>query len=129
MSRLKRSGTKPELELRRELHRLGLRFRVNVKDLPGRPDVVFSRARIAVFVDGCFWHGCPQHAVAPKANADWWAAKLNQNRARDVRNDDELSALGWRVVRIWEHDDPAVAAEGIAVEWRMRTGRIISPPS
>src|SRR5881392_3525526 len=76
MSGLRTSGTQPELALRRELHRRGLRFRVNVRGLTGRPDIAFTRARIAVFIDGCFWHGCPDHAVAPKANADWWRTKL-----------------------------------------------------
>jgi DNA mismatch endonuclease (patch repair protein) len=71
-----------------------------------------------VFVDGCFWHACPDHYVTPKANAEWWAAKLTANRERDHRNDDLLADLGWRTVHIWEHEDPSVAAEALAVEWR-----------
>lgn len=84
---------------------------------------------MAVFVDGCFWHGCEAHAVPPKSNAEWWARKLEQNRARDVRNAESLSSLGWLVVRVWEHDDPAIAAEDITRRWRERTGRDVIPPS
>lgn len=129
MSKLKRAGTKPELALRSELHRRGLRFRVNVKELPGRPDVAFTKAMLAVFVDGCFWHGCELHGVAPKANSEWWARKLEQNRARDARNDESLRSLGWLVVRVWEHDDPVVAADEISRRWAERTGRQIIRPS
>ena len=111
------------MAIRRELHRRGLRFRVNVKGLPGRPDIVFARARIAVQVDGCFWHGCPDHAVTPKANADWWKAKLATNRERDARNDQLLANEGWLVLRVWEHEAPAEVVDRIEAEWRTRTGR------
>lgn len=111
------------MAIRRALHARGLRYRVNVRDLPGRPDIVFSRARIAVQVDGCFWHGCPEHCVAPKANAAWWQDKLDANRARDARNDATLQATGWYVMRFWEHDDPTAVAEVIEAAWRSRTGR------
>jgi len=123
MSRLPTTGTGPEIAVRRELHRRGLRFRVNVRNLPGRPDIVLRRARIAVQVDGCFWHGCPDHAVAPKSNADWWRSKLEANRERDTRNDRELAANGWLVIRVWEHEDPSIAVDRIEAEWRARTGR------
>jgi DNA mismatch endonuclease (patch repair protein) len=124
MSRLPTAGTGPELAIRRNLHRRGLRYRVNVKGLPGRPDVVFTRARLAVQVDGCFWHGCPEHAVQPKANARWWRDKIAANRARDARNDKALEEAGWTVLRIWEHEDPSVAGDQIEEEWRARTGRV-----
>jgi DNA mismatch endonuclease (patch repair protein) len=108
MQRQARRDTKPELALRRELHRLGLRYRVDHGVLPGvrrRADVVFTRARVAVFVDGCFWHGCPDHGSRPKANAEWWATKLAANVARDRDTDRLLADAGWRVVRFWEHAD------------------------
>ena len=123
MAALRTSSTGPELALRRELHRRGLRFRVNVRNLPGRPDIVLSRARIAVFVDGCFWHGCPVHAVAPKANATWWESKLSDNRERDERNEASLRDTGWLVVRAWEHENPTTVAEEIERLWRRGTGR------
>lgn len=123
MSRQKTTGTGPEISLRRELHRRGLRFRVNVKGMPGRPDIVFTRARIVVQVDGCFWHGCPDHGVAPKTNADWWKAKLEANRERDTSNDRLLTESGWIVIRAWEHEPPADIADRVEAEWRVRTGR------
>jgi len=104
------------MALRRELHRIGLRYRVNRPVLPGvrrRADVVFTPARVAVFVDGCFWHGCPSHGTRPKANADWWAAKLAGNVARDRDTDARLDAAGWRVVRVWEHEDMRAAAGNV----------------
>jgi DNA mismatch endonuclease (patch repair protein) len=121
MSRVRTQGTAPELALRRELHRIGLRYRVNIADLPGKPDIVFTRARIAIFVDGCFWHSCPEHAVAPKANADWWNRKFAATRARDSRNVSLLQSAGWRVVRVWEHEDASTAARRIARLWRCRS--------
>ena len=123
MSRQRTAGTGPELAIRRELHRRGLRYRVDVRGLPGRPDIVFTRARIVVQVDGCFWHGCPDHAVAPKANADWWRAKLAANRERDVRTDRALAEDGWLVMRVWEHEEPAEVADRVEEQWRARTGR------
>jgi DNA mismatch endonuclease (patch repair protein) len=109
-----RRDTRPERALRSALHRLGLRYRVDLKLGTGRsaprPDVAFTRARVAVFVDGCFWHGCPEHGVQPRANATYWNAKVARNKGRDARNDAALEALGWRVVRVWEHEDPGVAA-------------------
>jgi DNA mismatch endonuclease (patch repair protein) len=113
MKRQARRDTRPELALRRELHRSGLRYRVDRKVLPGvnrRADVVFLGARVAVFVDGCFWHSCPQHATQPKANSDWWSEKLARNVLRDRETDQRLEAAGWAVVRVWEHEDPRPAA-------------------
>jgi DNA mismatch endonuclease (patch repair protein) len=103
--------------VRRELHRRGLRYRVELSVLPGvrrRADVVFTRAKVAVFIDGCFWHRCPIHATSPKANAAFWAEKLTANQARDRDTDQRLLAIGWRVVRVWEHEDPVAAAQRIA---------------
>jgi DNA mismatch endonuclease (patch repair protein) len=114
----RRVDTVPEVRLRAELHRNGLRFRkdfpIRVADGTVRPDVVFTRARVAVFVDGCFWHRCPVHGTSPKANAEFWANKLDTNVQRDRRSDDQLRAAGWRVVRIWEHEDSAQGAAMIA---------------
>lgn len=105
--------TGPELALRRALHGRGLRFRVDHAPVPGlrcRADVVFTRARVAVFVDGCFWHHCPEHGTIPRANGDWWQAKLRANVARDRRNDIALEAAGWHVIRTWEHEPLEAAA-------------------
>ena len=116
MSRQRRTGTKPELALRRELHRRGLRYFVDRAPLAGqrrRADVVFPRLRVAVYVDGCFWHRCPEHATDPTNNAQWWAAKLAGNVTRDRATDAELTAAGWHVVRVWEHEDPAAAADRV----------------
>ncbi|RBY97950.1 very short patch repair endonuclease [Blastococcus sp. TF02-8] len=113
MSRQARRDTAPEVALRRELHRRGLRFRVDWP-LPGMPrrraDIAFTRSRVAVFVDGCFWHSCPEHRTAPVANKAWWAAKLEANVSRDRDTDQHLTALGWTVLRFWEHQDPLAAA-------------------
>lgn len=117
MQRQRRRDTKPEMELRRELHRLGLRYRVDHPIVPSvrrRADVAFVRARVAVFVDGCFWHSCPLHATQPKSNAEWWTSKLAANRERDHDTDARLVAAGWTSVRIWEHEDMRCAARGIA---------------
>lgn len=103
MSRIRRSETGPELSLRRALWRRGARYRLR-SSLPGTPDLIFVNARIAIFVDGCFWHGCPRHYTAPRTNADFWQRKIATNCARDRRVDDELRAAGWRPVRIWEHE-------------------------
>jgi DNA mismatch endonuclease (patch repair protein) len=115
-SRQKRSGTAPELLLRRELHRRGRRFRVQLRitGLPRRRvDVAFTRWHLVVFVDGCFWHGCPVHGVLPGANREWWTWKLARNRDRDLDTDERLRALGWQVLRIWEHVSPDDAADQV----------------
>ena len=113
MSRQRTRDTAPELALRRELYRRGLRYRVDWP-IPGMPrrraDVAFSGARVAVFVDGCFWHGCPKHKTSPKGNAAWWSAKLARNIERDQETADHLTSLGWTVLRFWEHEDMAEAA-------------------
>ncbi len=116
------------MAVRRLLHGAGLRYRVNVP-VPGMPrrtiDVVFPRARIAVFMDGCFWHGCPEHATQPKSNAEWWRQKLDRNMARDVETTERLVEAGWEVLRFWEHEAPADVAVRIAaaVERRKAQGK------
>lgn len=105
--------TAPELALRRNLHRLGLRYRVNVRPIKAirrTADVVFTRQKVAVFVDGCFWHGCPDHYRAPAANGDYWSAKLARNVTRDVQVNELLAEQGWTVVRLWEHEPVEQAA-------------------
>lgn len=121
MSRQRRRDTAPEIALRRELHHRGLRFRVD-HPLPGMPrrrgDVVFTRARLAVFVDGCFWHDCPLHGTRPTSRAQWWVEKLKRNVARDRDTDARLVAVGWSVLRFWEHEDPEEAADEIHRTYR-----------
>lgn len=108
----RRKDTAPEMALRRELHRRGLRYRVDMAPLGGRrrADIVFTRARVAVFVDGCFWHRCPLHGTSPRNNGGWWSEKLDANVARDRATDLALTEAGWTVVRVWEHEDAGVAA-------------------
>jgi len=117
MSKQLTRDTAPEIAIRRALHAMGLRYRVNALVVPGlrrRGDIVFSRRKVAVFVDGCFWHRCPIHATDPKANAEWWAEKLDRNVTRDRETDAQLASEGWRVIRVWEHEDPLASAERIA---------------
>ena len=124
----KSRDTKPELALRSAVHALGLRYRVSAKplrELRRTADLVFPRAKVAVFLDGCFWHGCPEHHTVASANATFWAEKVEANRARDRDTDGRLAAAGWVSVRIWEHEDPVAAArqvEGV-VRARRVTGR------
>lgn len=109
--------TAPELRLRSRLHALGLRYFVNrrpVKAVRRTADIVFPRLRIAVFVDGCFWHSCPVHGTSPATNSLFWIGKLERTEERDRETDAILGAAGWTVVRIWEHEDPEVAAAKIA---------------
>lgn len=123
MRRQRRRDTEPELTLRRELHRLGLRYRVDHPVLPGvrrRADVAFGPARVAVFVDGCFWHMCPDHRSLPRANAAWWQEKLEGNVARDRDSDLRLGNAGWLSLHIWEHQDMAEAARAVAEAVLMR---------
>jgi DNA mismatch endonuclease (patch repair protein) len=126
MAAVKRANTKAEVALRSALHTTGLRFR---KDFPIRadgrlirPDVAFTRPRIAVFVDGCFWHMCPHHSSMPATNAEFWKHKLEGNAARDAFQTERLTDAGWLVVRIWEHEplDAAVSMVRAAVESRRR---------
>jgi DNA mismatch endonuclease (patch repair protein) len=121
----KSRDTKPELALRSAVHALGLRYRVAAKplaELRRTADLVFPRARVAVFLDGCFWHGCPQHHTVASANAKFWADKVAGNRARDRDTDDRLAEAGWVSVRIWEHEDPVEAADRVREIVRARRG-------
>jgi DNA mismatch endonuclease, patch repair protein len=105
-----------EMRLRSTLHRRGLRFRVHRRLLKGsrrEADIVFPGARVAVFVDGCFWHGCPEHGTWPRNNRAFWRAKIRANIRRDRDTDNRLRAEGWRVIRVWEHDSTDVAADDI----------------
>jgi DNA mismatch endonuclease, patch repair protein len=116
MESQRQRDTKPELLLRAELHRRGKRFRVDRAPLPGirrRADIVFSRHRVAVFVDGCFWHGCPEHGTWPKANSAWWKNKIEANVTRDRSTDQLLGTKGWISVRVWEHEDVTESADRI----------------
>jgi DNA mismatch endonuclease (patch repair protein) len=124
MARFRRRDTAPELALRRVLHARGRRFfvdrRVSARTRC-RADIVFPRARIAVFVDGCFWHWCEEHAHLPKANVTLWRMKLLANRQRDAHHDAVLRAEGWKVLRVWEHEHPHDAADRVEHElerWR-----------
>lgn len=104
MARIGGKNTKPEQLLRKELFRLGLRYRINVKSLPGKPDIVFPKYKTAVFVNGCFWHGhsdC-KFFVVPKTRREWWLSKINETRRRDERNIHELEREGWNVITVWE---------------------------
>jgi DNA mismatch endonuclease (patch repair protein) len=113
MARVRSRNTSVELRLRTELRRIGIRYRIHFK-LPGTPDLAFPSTRLALFIDGCFWHGCPKHYTLPATNSEFWRAKLERNRNRDTRVNAELRVLGWRVVRLWEHQiemsPPKVAA-------------------
>lgn len=125
MSATGRRDTPPEKEIRKRLFAKGLRYRVDypvLNEPRRRGDIVFPGSKVAVFVDGCFWHGCPVHGTWPKANADFWREKIETNRARDADTNRRLEALGWAVVRIWSHEDPEEAAERVVrvVEERKR---------
>ena len=105
--------TKPELALRSAVHALGLRYRVSARPLPGvrrTADLVFTRARVAVFLDGCFWHGCPEHHTIAATNSEFWAEKVATNCRRDADTDERLENAGWLSVRVWEHEDAQAAA-------------------
>jgi len=124
MSRQATRDTRPEVELRSELHRRGLRFRISRRPLPSlrsTADIVFGPAKVAVYVDGCFWHSCPQHGTQPSSNETWWAAKLRRNRERDAATDRALREAGWRAVRVWEHEPSDAAADRIQTIVRART--------
>ncbi|MCH8901173.1 MAG: very short patch repair endonuclease, partial [Chloroflexi bacterium] len=126
--RSNRSGiTKPEVALRSMLHRLGYRFRKDFstkeRSIRVRPDVAFPRSKVAVFVDGCFWHRCPVHGTVPKANAAYWVPKLEQNVQRDQTSTKALRDAGWIVLRIWEHEPVDLAAKRVVQALRQRTGK------
>lgn len=119
----KSRDTKPELALRSAVHALGLRYRVDARPLKAlrrRADLVFPRAKVAVFLDGCFWHGCPVHHTVAAANASFWAEKVSTNRARDSDTDAKLAEAGWVSMRVWEHEDPVEAAERVRAVVRDR---------
>ena len=103
MARVRSRDTQAEIRLRKALWASGLRYRLHTR-LPGSPDIAFTRQRVAVFVDGCFWHGCPIHYTPPVRNGDFWRQKLVRNTARDRADEENLAALGWRVMRFWEHE-------------------------
>jgi DNA mismatch endonuclease (patch repair protein) len=123
MRRVKGKDTAPEMIVRRALTRLGARYRLHRKDLPGSPDVVLPGRRLAFFVHGCFWHGhdCARGARVPKANRDYWTAKVARNRARDEKNRAALEAAGWRVEVVWECE----LKDGVALEGRLT--RLLAP--
>ncbi|MFE3618228.1 very short patch repair endonuclease [Streptomyces anulatus] len=109
--------TRPELALRSELRALGLGYRVDMRPMPDlrrRADVVFIRPKVAVFCDGCYWHGCPDHYRPARENRDFWRSKIETNRARDRDTDMRLRDAGWTVIRVWEHENPSLAAAHIA---------------
>lgn len=121
----RRRDTLPELAVRRLVHAAGLRYRVDYAPLPDnrrlKADLVFTRSRVAVFIDGCFWHGCPRHHTVAKRNAAFWADKVTANRARDERVNLLLELAGWITLRVWEHEDPAEAAARIVEVVRSRS--------
>jgi DNA mismatch endonuclease (patch repair protein) len=117
MAKVRQTGTDAELALRQEMYRIGLRYRINYEVLskPRRvADVAFPGRKIAVFVDGCFWHGCPEHATWPKRNADFWRLKIEVNRQRDADTNARLQSNGWTVLRFWSHELPVEAAKAVA---------------
>jgi DNA mismatch endonuclease (patch repair protein) len=112
----RKRDTKPELVLRRQLHALGYRYLVAARPLGGRfpvVDVLFPKRKVAVFVDGCFWHGCSQHYVAPTRNAQYWVPKIARNQARDADSNRLLASAGWTVIRLWEHEPPQTAIQRV----------------
>lgn len=121
----RRRDTTPELAVRRLVHAAGLRYRVDFRPLPQlnrTADLVFRRAKVAVFIDGCFWHGCPEHHTVARTNAVYWADKVRGNRERDAETDRTLANHGWTVVRIWEHEDPVSGAERVVAAARAASG-------
>lgn len=143
MARIKGVHTAPERVLRSALWRAGLRYRLYARAPIGRPDVVFPNQRVAVFIDGCFWHGCPQHYVRPRSREEFWAAKLASNVDRDRQQTMQLEALGWRVIRVWEHTVFEQCAEVVervrdalrggatsdSTEWRVRRVEVLDASS
>ena len=142
MSRIRGTGTRPEELLRKTLWRSGLRYRKNQRINRVQPDLVFSGPRVVVFIDGCFWHGCPEHYVRPRTGGDFWKRKLRENVDRDIRQSVSLREAGWLVIRVWEHEvftelDRVVerVKSGLAggvqpqVSWRVRWVEELSDPS
>ncbi|MGH9087636.1 MAG: very short patch repair endonuclease [Acidimicrobiales bacterium] len=124
MQRQRRADTRPEVTLRHELHRRGLSYRLHlpVVDPMRRHDIVFPKAKVVIEVRGCFWHRCPQHATSPRANAAWWAEKLDTNKRRDEDTAWRLADAGWTLVVVWEHEDPIAAATRIEALVRRSVG-------
>jgi len=121
----RRRDTAPEMAVRRAVHALGLRYRVDARPVPGlnrRADLVFARARVAVFVDGCYWHGCPEHGTTARTNADYWGPKIAANIARDADTDQRLLNAGWTVIRAWEHEESAEVALTVLAAVRHNIG-------
>lgn len=128
MGRIRSRDTRPEIALRKALWAAGLRYRLKAGvHLPGHPDLAFPRAKVAVFVDGCFWHGCPDHGHIPKSRVEYWAPKIERNQTRDAQANAQLAELGWRVLRFWEHQvdtdvgwcvAQVLAAVSCAGEWQ-----------
>lgn len=134
MRQQKKANTKPELLIRRELHARGLRYRIDkapLSELNRRADLVFVKERVAVFVHGCFWHGCPEHSRETKSNTKWWADKIAANKKRDAETTSELEQHGWLVIQVWEHEPPAEAAERIAgiLEFRASDAGAVKQPA
>ncbi|MGA1827303.1 very short patch repair endonuclease [Microbacterium sp.] len=125
MQAISRKDTKPELAVRSLLHASGLRYRCDLRLVIGgravRPDIVFTRRKVAVFIDGCFWHSCPEHGTKPRTNIEYWGPKLERNRARDVRDTATLEEAGWLVVRAWEHTPPEEIAAAVQESVLART--------
>lgn len=120
----RRRDTMPEMAVRRAVHALGLRYRVDARPLPDlnrRADLVFTRAKVAVFVDGCYWHGCAEHGTTARTNAGYWSAKIQRNRDRDHETNSLLADASWMVLRFWEHEPPAAVAESILCTVRARS--------
>jgi DNA mismatch endonuclease, patch repair protein len=118
----RKTNSGPELKLRSAIHRLGLRFRP-VSRPPGLSivvDILFPRSKVAVFVDGCYWHGCPSHGTSPKTNSDYWIPKIERTQQRDAHNDEVLRRAGWEPIHIWEHEPVAEAAKRVAEAVRAR---------
>lgn len=132
MSGQRSRDTGIERELRATLHRRGLRYRVHVRLLPGlrrEADIVFPRSRVAVFVDGCFWHGCGLHGTWPRSNAQWWREKIESNQQRDRDTDARLRDAGWLPLRVWEHELTQEAADRIEHALSERGGHVSPPPA
>jgi DNA mismatch endonuclease, patch repair protein len=127
----KSRDTKPEIAVRSAVHALGMRYRVSarpLRDLRRTADLVFRNARVAVFVDGCFWHGCPEHHAPPKTNASYWTTKIQGNRSRDEDTTERLRQQGWTVLRFWSHEEPLSVATQIAkvVATNVRAGKPVA---
>ena len=121
MARIRGRDTRPELILRQQLWRAGHRYRVHRRDVPGTPDLCSKKLRLAVFVDGCFWHGCPKHYRQPSSRVDYWQGKLQRNQRRRTQVMEELRQSGWRALVVWEcevHADPAKAAQRVTAAIR-----------